>query len=356
MNNIAIFGYGTVGKGVYELTKNNPLFKVAAIFDKPEKKEELHNLLVTDIDSIILDKSIDTVVECLGGDSLPHEVIIKALKNKKNVVSSNKETISKHLSEYLRLANDNKVSIQFEASVGGGIPLIYPLTIQSDFDEIFEVKGILNGTSNFILTKMSDEKMDKNEAIKLAQEKGFAEKDPTADLEGIDMVRKGCILASLITKKEIHNEDILHFGISNLNASMIAEVAYRGKVLKLITDIKVSDKGTSVIVLPVAIDKNSPLAQVKNEYNGVLILGKYQEPLTFIGKGAGKNPTASAIVSDLVRINKKIAYPYPDLKPYYPLTSDLKGKYLLFSKESLKEVNDPTEQELKAAMFIARVE
>jgi homoserine dehydrogenase len=356
MNNIAILGYGTVGKGVKELLDRNPLFHLAAIFDRIEKKKEVGALLVTDLNEVINDPTIDTVVECMGGDTISYLAIKESLKHHKNVVSSNKETISMHLKEYLELANANKVSLQFEASVGGGIPLLYPLTIQAQFDDITEIKGILNGTSNFILTKMQDEKMKKEEAIKLAQQKGFAEKDPTADLEGLDMVRKGSIIASLITQREIHNNDIPHFGISNVNADIIDKVASMNRIIKMVTDIKIDDEHLSVTIMPIAIKKDTFLAQVKYEYNGVLVEGKYQDPLTFIGKGAGKNPTASAILQDLIRINKKITYPYPNLLEYYSITPDLEGSYLVSKDYQIREVKNPSLDYLYSCDFVCRIE
>ncbi|MFA6624590.1 MAG: homoserine dehydrogenase [Bacilli bacterium] len=356
MNNIALFGYGTVGKGVRELIDRNPLFHLISVFDRKEKEKELGSLLITSIDEIINDKEVDTVVECLGGDSLSYEVIKKALKNGKNVVTSNKETVSIHLKEYLSLAEEYRVSFEFEASVGGGIPLIYPLSIQKDFDEIYEIKGILNGTSNFILSKMQDEGMNKEDAILLAQKKGFAEKDPTADLEGLDMVRKGNILASIVSKKEIDNIDIPHFGISNINQQIIKEILRLGKTIKLVTDIKFQNDGLSIVICPFAISPENPLSTIKNEYNGVMIDGEYQEPLTFIGKGAGKNPTASAILQDLIRIEKKIPYPYQKITEKIKVKPDLKGTYLLFKADTLKAVNNPTFKQLKDADFICKME
>lgn len=356
MNNIAILGYGTVGKGVRELVEKNPRFKLVAIFDRPEKKEELGSLLIARPEDILDNLAIDTVVECLGGDSLAHEIIVKALSRHKNVISSNKETISKHLKEYLELANDNHVSLQFEAAVGGGIPLLYPLSMETQFDEICEIKGILNGTSNFILTKMQDEKMKKEKAIELAIEKGFAEKDPSADLEGLDMVRKACILGDILTGKEIHNDDIPTFGIANIDESILNEIAKRKLTLKLLSTIEYRNGSLSIVIMPSALNHSNLLCQIKDENNTVLINGKYQEPLLFVGKGAGRNPTASAILQDLIRVSENITYHYPKLGDYLPLVNSFSGHYLAFEDKTVIELIDPSIEVLRRYPFVCHIE
>jgi homoserine dehydrogenase len=356
MNNIALFGCGTVGKGVKDLVAQNPRFNLKAVFDKPEKKKELGTLLVTNPDDILHNGSIDTVIECLGGDALAHDIIMKALTNGKNVISSNKETISRHLKEYLILANQNHVSIQFEAAVGGGIPLLYPLSIQSQFDEIREIQGILNGTTNFILSKMQDEKMGKDEAIQEAIKKGFAEKDPTADLQGLDMVRKSCILADILTKKEIHNEDIPTFGIIHIDEFVLEQIAKRKRILKFVSTIDYEQGKLSIAVMPIALKKNNPLSTIKEENNGILVLGTYQEPLLFVGKGAGRNPTASAILQDLIRVSEHIAYPYPLLGDYHPLVNEFKGHYLGFIDHKMVEFDNPSIEVLRRYPFVCKEE
>jgi homoserine dehydrogenase len=356
MNNIGLFGYGTVGQGVSDLLRKNPQFNLVAVFDRPEKSQELGNLLVTGPEEINHNDSIDTIVECLGGDSLAYEVITQALYHHKNVISSNKETISKHLKEYLELANKNHVSLQFEAAVGGGIPLLYPLAIQTQFDKITKIQGILNGTTNFILTKMQDEKMGKEEAIQKAIEKGFAEKDPSADLEGLDMVRKACILGDILTKREVHNEDILTFGIGQINDFVLQEVASRDRTLKFIANIEYTNGKLSIIVMPMAIKKNNPLSLVKDENNGILIQGKSQEPLLFVGKGAGRNPTGSAILQDLIRVNNNIAYPYPNLGEYQPVINEFTGTYLCFKENKVEEFVNPSIEVLRRYPFVCHEE
>lgn len=357
MNRVALFGYGTVGRGVKELLKKVPGVSLAAVFDKPEKKDELQGLLVTDKDQIINDKSIDTVIECMGGDELPYQVISSSLVHHKNVISSNKETISKHLKEYIGLANKNGVSIQFEASVGGGMPLIYPLSVQSQFDEISLIRGILNGTSDFILSKMQDEQMDFKEAVELAIEKGFAEKDPSADLLGLDMVRKGSILSSLVSRREIHNEDILNFGIQNISKGILTYFKKQNRVIKLITEISFAPYELHAMVLPAAVSATDPLAGVKNENNGVSVIGKYNDPLFLSGKGAGMYPTASAIIQDLIRVIHNSAFIYEPLGSYLKAEPDLKGQFIGFNEDNKPvRMENPDISLLKSYKFIAKME
>ncbi|MFA7111498.1 MAG: homoserine dehydrogenase [Bacilli bacterium] len=357
MNNVAIFGYGTVGKGVKDLISLNPQFNLVSIFDMPSKKDELGSLLVTKIDEIINNNKIDTVIECLGGDTLAHEVIIKSLSNHKNVITSNKETISLHLKEYLDLANKNNVSIQFEASVGGGIPIIYPLSIQSDFDSINEIIGILNGTTNFILTKMQKEHMPINNAILLAQKLGFAEKDPTSDLEGLDMVRKANILASIVTKKEINNDDIPHFGISKLNDNILKQINDKNLILKMLTRIEFKKDHISILIIPTCLRGDNLLSKIDYETNAISVFGKYQDPLMFVGKGAGKYPTASAILQDLIRVSKNKEYKYCNLKEKVVVKNEFTGTYLCFDdKDKLHELTNPDKKDLSKYKFVCLVD
>jgi homoserine dehydrogenase len=359
MNNIALLGYGTVGKGVKDLLDGLPEAEdchLVAVFDLPEKEEELGKLLVTDPEVIMADKSIDTVIECLGGDELPYRLIKEALTAGKNVISSNKETISKHLKEYLILARDHRCYLQFEASVGGGIPLLYPLYVSSSFDTLSSLEGILNGTTNFILTQIQDHGMDFATALKKAQELGFAEKDPTADLEGLDMVRKGNILASLCYQVELANEDIPHFGISHLSPAVLSYAKKQDKTLRFVVDMKRSAEGLGLIVIPELFPNDHLLSQVKEETNAVVALFERNGPLTFIGKGAGRNPTASAILQDVQRIIAHCAPRYEDtLTPMVP-RQQLEGDFVCFPKDASQPIflKNPVVADLKAYDFVLK--
>ncbi len=358
MNNIAIFGFGIVGKGVYDLLKEHEdKFRVVKVFDIPAKKDILGDLLETDMDKIMESEDIDTIVECLGGDTLPHEVITKALKHHKNVVSSNKETLSRHMKEYLDLANESGSILAYEASVGGGIPLIYPLSIQSRFDEIYEIQGILNATCNFILTKMSLDNMELEDAILLAQQNGFAERDPSADLMGLDMIRKGNVIAMTITNKELSNDEIPHFGIEHISKKILDFIKSKKRTLRFVVKIKLTGDNISLVVVPLAITNKNPLIHVKYENNGAIILDKHNGPLTFLGKGAGRYPTASAILQDLIRIHNHIAFPYPKLKCFSHINPDLSGNYYVFNKdEFVAELKNPSQDELLKYDFVCRVD
>lgn len=356
MIKLALFGYGTVGEGVYRLLQKRADIEVVKVFDREEKRKELGSLLETDPEKILSDPSIDTIVECLGGDTLPHQIISSALMNGKNVVSSNKETISKHLKEYSSLAKEHSVSLQFEAAVGGGIPLLYPLLIERSFDEIRGIRAILNGTTNYVLTRM-EEGMSFQEAIALAQEKGFAEKDPTADLEGLDMVRKASIIASLVTGKEIRNEEIPHFGLSHLTKEVLEKIEKRDRVLKFVSEINFErENSLSISVLPVALKKDDPLASVTEEINGAYVDCLNNGPLFFTGKGAGKYPTASAILQDLIRLEKGIAYPLPEITETASVKDGSQGTFLAYTEEGEEgELVDPNEEELHQYPFIVKL-
>lgn len=356
MINVALCGYGTVGKGVKALLDSLDQKEVhlAKVLDIPAKKEELGSLLVTDYKDIINDPSINVVIECLGGDELPHKVIAESLAAGKNVISSNKETISLHLQEFLSLAKKSGASLQFEASCGGGIPLLNPIMNIARFDEIESIRGILNGTTNFILTKMQKDGKTFSDSLSEAQRLGFAEKDPTADLEGLDMVRKSNILAALAYGYEIHNEDIPHFGISHINEEILNSLAKTGKTVKFVSDLVKTKDGVSIIVIPELLDKDEPLANVTFETNGVEVMAKHNGPLSFIGKGAGREPTASAIIQDLERLLHLEA---PHLtRKLVPVTvkTELKGRFYVFDeKNKMSELVDPSLEELKRYCFVS---
>lgn len=303
---VGILGYGIIGKGVFKLIGELPSSyqtSVKKVFDLPFRKEELGDLLVTDFKDITEDEEIDIVVEVLGGDELPYQAITSALKNKKSVITSNKETVSKHLDEYLNLAKENGVFFLFEAAVGGGIPLLNPIIQISKFDKIKSFKGILNGTTNFILTKVIKEGMSFDYALKEAQRLGFAERDPSADLEGADLARKGTIVASIAFNKKIDYKDIPCFGIKNINDKIIEDIKNLNKIIKFIVEGKViDDDRIELLVTPVLLDVSHTLSQVTYEFNGAIIDCEYNSKLTFIGKGAGSLPTASAVMQNLVSI------------------------------------------------------
>jgi homoserine dehydrogenase len=358
MNNVAICGYGTVGKGVKDLLDALPKesgVRLLKVLDVPAKKAELGSLLVTDYHTITEDPSISTVFECLGGDELPQALIVSALKAGKNVISSNKETLSRHLKEYLALREEHHASLQFEASVGGGIPLLYPLSVIARFDKALSLQGILNGTTNFILTRMGEGSSFAS-ALQSAQEKGFAEKDPTADLEGLDLVRKTSILASLLYGVEAPNEAIVHFGISHVEKPMLEDFKKAGKVLRFLVDIHPYKEGLSLVVMPTLLPPKALLSGIGEETNAVSVLFEKNGPLSFVGKGAGRNPTASAMMQDFERVLSHSSMPLPSFLKEEAITPDLRGSFYAYDqKKSLHILHDPSLAELQRSLFLAKV-
>ncbi len=356
--NVALCGFGTVGKGVYKLLNSLDKkynVKLMMVLDLPNKKDILGDLLVTNYLDVIDNKNVDVVIECLGGDDLSYKVISGSLKNGKSVITSNKETISNHFDEYISLAKENKGALYFEASVGGGIPLLHNVMEIAKFDDILGFEGILNGTTNFILTKMFKENMGFNDALKLAQEKGFAERDPSADLMGLDLVRKGHILASLAFNYKLKSSEIKHFGIEKLNNDIVNDVKKMNKVLKLVVTGKKENNKVKLYIMPLIIKKEDELASINYEFNGVKLDCLNNSTLTLIGKGAGSLPTASAIMQDLMHlINYKENIDRTNAKEV-DIYSEFKGTYYVYKNKKSELIKDPTYEELLKYDFVALV-
>lgn len=301
--NIAIFGYGVIGKGIVSVldTYNPYNIKIEKIFDRIENKDKIGSKFTNNYLEVMEDKKIDTIMECMGGNLFPYEIIKSALIHKKNVVTSNKEVVSLHLKEFLKLAKENNVKFLFEASCGGGVPIINSLIENRKVNPINSVIGILNGTTNFILSRI-EEGMEFSEALKLAQAKGFAEADPTADLEGLDMVRKISIISDIIFDTFIDINKVKHFGIRNVNLDMFKFLNEFGLTIKFASLLEKDNNELHISVNPVIVQKNSLLGSTKDEFNMILFNGLTNGKLGFYGKGAGALPTASAMVSDLVKI------------------------------------------------------
>lgn len=358
---LGLFGYGTIGRGVYTLVDNlkeKYNFDLKKVFDLPNKKEILGDKLVTDINEIIFDDEIDTVIEALGGHDLPYQVISSALSKGKNVITSNKEVVSAHLEEFLNIAHTNNCAFLFEASVGGGIPIIRSLIDNTKINEVNDIFGILNGTTNYILTKMSDENLSFEDALALAKKNGFAEANPTADLEGLDGVRKINILSSLAFQGNINNEDIYHYGITGVNKQILEDIKEMGYVLKFVASSHRDGNDVTIRVEPTMVPYGHPLSAVKNEFNSIMFTGSTNDDLSFYGKGAGSIPTASAIISDLVAIAEGRGYiEYSNKNKLNVNTNKInKGKYYIVHRTNEAEVvSDVSNESLQAALFYARV-
>ena len=300
--NIAIMGYGVIGKGVFEICKNMPNINVVKILERKEKfDQDFIDLFTDNADEIFNDEKIDLVVEVLGGYDFAKKMIIKSLESHKHVVTANKEVIAKDIDPLINLANKNQVQIAYEASVGGGIPIIKNIKELKKVNKITKISGILNGTTNFILTKMF-EGLDFTEALKEAQRLGFAEADPTADLEGYDMMRKIAILSDLAWDTFIDINQIPQIGITKITKEDVKFAIDNHKVIKFVCESSFANDSIAIKVEPKIFDNNHFFSNVNNEFNAVILETYPNDTLTFIGKGAGSLPTASAVVLDIVDI------------------------------------------------------
>lgn len=307
---IGLLGYGTIGKGVFEISKINPYIEVVKILEKKEKFDQNYiDLFVSSIDEIVNDESIELVVEVLGGYDFAKGCIEKALKNKKHVVTANKEIIAKDIDALLDLAKENGVSLLYEASVGGGIPIIKNLKEITLVSKISKITGILNGTTNYIITNMFNG-MPFEDALKKAQELGFAEADPTADLEGFDMMRKIAILSDLAWNTKIDINKINHKSFKSITQKDIDDAIKNDKVIKYVCESSLVNDEINISVYPKVFEKTHLFANVNYEVNAVILETYPNDTLSFIGKGAGSLPTASAVVSDIVDIinNKNVEF------------------------------------------------
>ena len=316
---IGIIGLGTVGEGVLKvLTKEKN-----SIFEKSQADIEVKyacdlninrefsfefdkSILVDNYKKILEDSEIKLVVELIGGEILAKDIIIEAFKSKKSVVTANKALIAKHGVELFQIAKENGVSFLFEAAVGGGIPIVTPLMESLVANTVTEIRGIMNGTSNYILTKMKEDNLSFDEALSLASAKGYAEADPTYDVDGIDAGHKINILASLAYGGSIKFKDMQISGIREINILDIFAANQLNSTIKLIASSKLISKDDAQIsVEPILISNNEILAKVDDVYNAIETIGSYTERTLFYGRGAGMDPTASAVVADIVKITTR---------------------------------------------------
>ncbi|MBQ7505607.1 MAG: homoserine dehydrogenase [Ruminococcus sp.] len=348
MVEIAIMGHGVVGSGVANIITSHKQKLYSAVGEEIHLKKILDlrefpdlpyaDKFTKDFDDILNDVEIRVVAEVMGGIHPAYEYTKKLLLAGKSVVTSNKELVAAKGAELLQIAKENNLNFLFEASVGGGIPIIRPINQCLVANNVMEIAGILNGTTNFILTKMIEDGMDFDAALKLAQDLGFAERNPEADVEGYDAVRKICILASLTFGKHVYPDNIHTEGITKITLEDVKFATKFDSVIKLIGDVKQLDDGKlDIFVAPMLIKKSSQLANIDNEFNGIMVRGDCTDDVVFYGKGAGSMPTASAVVADIVDCVKH-----------------LKRRKFLFWVDGSNENVLPYEQS-KAAMYV-RVE
>lgn len=309
---VAVMGYGTVGSGVVEVIETHEksiknrtageMLEVSHILDLRDFPDDPHaDLFTKDFNDILNDPETKVVAETMGGVNPAFDFTMKLLEAGKSVVTSNKELVAQKGLELLEAAEKHGVNYLFEASVGGGIPIIRPMTQCLAANNIEGVAGILNGTTNFILTKMIEDGMTFEDALKLAQDNGFAEKDPTADIEGFDACRKVCILASLAFGKHVYPNQVRAEGITKITLEDVEYISSAHGVIKLLGQIKkIDDDKITAFVSPAVVFHGSQLASVNGVFNAILVRGDAVGDVCFYGAGAGKLPTASAVVADMV--------------------------------------------------------
>ncbi len=316
MVKIAVLGYGTVGSGIVEVIKTNQELVNKKAGDEIDVKyildlrdfpgDPYENLVVHDVEVILNDPEVTVIAEAMGGVEPAYTFTKRALLQGKSVCTSNKELVAKHGPELLQIARDKKCNYMFEASVGGGIPIIRPLNASLTPERVDGITGILNGTTNYILTKMEKEGSDFDVVLKEAQEKGYAERNPEADVEGYDACRKIAILSSLVYGKTVNFEDIYTEGITKITTTDFTYAKKAGWTIKLLAMSKEVDGKYFAMVTPCMINPTNPLYNVNDVFNGILVHGNTLGNTMYYGAGAGKLPTASAVVSDIIDCVKHI--------------------------------------------------
>lgn len=310
MIQIAVLGYGTVGSGVVEVIEKNhesiakragEEINIKYVLDLRDfPGDPVEKILVHDYETIINDPEVRIIVEVMGGVNPAYTFSKRALEAGKSVCTSNKELVARHGLELLELARANKVNYMFEASCGGGIPIIRPLNSSLTADEIDEISGILNGTTNYILTEMSEKHADFDVVLKEAQAMGYAERNPEADVEGYDACRKIAILSSLAFGAHVNYENIYTEGITKITVEDMKYAKAMGMSVKLLATSKRHEEKFSAMVCPVLVGTDSPLYSVNGVFNAIFVHGNVLGDAMFYGSGAGKLPTASAVVGDVV--------------------------------------------------------
>lgn len=352
---IAVMGYGTIGSGVVEVLEINrkliteragePI-EVKYILDLREfPGDPCEELIVHDYKTIVEDEEVGIVVEAMGGVEPAYTFVKEMLLAGKQVATSNKNLVAEKGAELIAIAREKNINFMFGASVGGGIPIIRPLNKCLTADEIDEITGILNGTTNYMLTNMAEKGVSFDEVLKDAQEKGYAEKDPTADVEGFDPCRKIAILTSLVCGQQVDYEDIYAEGITSITAEDFAYAKAMGRSIKLLARSRRVEDSYQCMVAPFMLPGDHPLCNVNGVFNGIFVHGNVLGDAMFYGSGAGKLPTASAVVADVVDMTKHThTNIYIDWKPEKVELEDYKS-----CKNSFFVRTISSEKEIEAA-------
>ncbi|MGI6010216.1 MAG: homoserine dehydrogenase [Ruminococcus sp.] len=369
MINIAVLGYGTVGSGVVEVINTNydsiakkagEEINIKYVLDLRDfPGDPVQEKIVHDFDVIINDPEIKIVVEVMGGVEPAFTFTKRALESGKSVCTSNKELVAKHGVELLEIARQKNINYLFEASCGGGIPIIRALNSSLTADEIDEITGILNGTTNYILTEMSAKGSDFEEVLKEAQDKGYAERNPEADVEGYDACRKIAILSSLAFGRSVNYEEVYTEGITKITASDIKYANYMGTSIKLLATSRKVGEEFYAMVSPVMIDGSSPLFSVNGVFNAIFVHGNVLGDAMFYGSGAGKLPTASAVVADVVdeakHLNRNIMMHWSSKKLELMDISQVEGRFFV-RVEGVSEEKEGRVKELFGDVKIYQLE
>ena len=326
---IGLFGFGVVGEGLYKVLQQTPSLKATikrvCIKDPSKKREAPAELFTTDRQVILQDPDINVIVEVINESGPAFEIVSTALRSGKSVVSASKKMIAEHLPELLQLQKETGASFLYESAACASIPVIRNLEEYYDNDLLHSIKAIVNGSTNFILTKMFEEKLDFHEALLLAQQLGFAESDPTLDVEGYDAANKWTFLLTHAYGIVVKTSDLVFSGIQHIQAGDAVVAREKHYDIKLVAQAKKLQNGkVAAFVLPQFIRHDEPLSFVRNEYNGVVIESGFADKQFFYGKGAGSFPTASAVLSDLSALRYQYKYEYKKLYHHTPheLTND----------------------------------
>ena len=342
---LAILGLGTVGGGALKLLQENAAeikrrtgreIQITHVGTRrPRPDLNLDGIQQSDdLMHIVRQPDVDVVVEVMGGIHPAYEVIMEAIKHGKQVVTANKALLAEHGNELFKAAEDNAVQIAYEAAVAGGIPILRTLANSLTSDKVTRILGVLNGTSNFMMTKMVDEGWSYEDALKTAQELGYAESDPTNDVEGIDAAYKAVILSQFGFGATIDFDDVIHKGITNISTDDVAVAQELGYVIKLVGDVREVESGISAEVSPTFLPKNHPLASVNDVMNAVFVESIGIGESMYYGPGAGQKPTATSVLADIIRIARRLSdgnvgKPFNEFRRDLPLANpaDVKSNY-----------------------------
>ena len=334
--NVGILGFGRIGSSVVKIIDEgkNKNFKITKIFDLPSKKSLIGPRYEENAVSIITDSNIDIIIDTLGGYDFPYQLIKSALRFRKHVITANKEIVAKNIEELTTLADENEVAFLYEATVCGGLPVVYPLSVNARCNEISQIYGIMSGSANYILTRMQQDGIDYKKSVELAQENKFMEKNPKEDLNGLDVARKLAIMTDISYQTKVNPADVYCRPISSITEDVIEFATNNKQVIKYLGIMQKKGRTLSLSVEPYVFGKDHYFASINEEENVLVINSKYNGKLTFSGLGVGGDPTATAIVSDVLRVlNGIISYGYENQYTFNINTKhEYKGDYIVKMK------------------------